>query len=56
MYIGHVGAALGAMFVGVIATIAVIASVLAKLSNVYRRNCQARGLDDPGGQSRAAQG
>jgi hypothetical protein len=42
------GAALGAMFVGVIATIAVIASILAKLSNVYRRNCQARGLADPG--------
>ena len=42
------GAALGAMFVGVIATIAVLASVLAKLSNVYRHNCQARGMDDPG--------
>jgi hypothetical protein len=43
-----IGAALGAMFVGVIATIAVIASVLAKLSNVYRANCRARGLNDPG--------
>jgi hypothetical protein len=43
-----IGAALGAMFVGVIATIAVIASVLAKLSNVYRANCRSRGLDDPG--------
>ena len=42
------GAALGAMFVGVIATIAVLANILAKLSNVYRRNCRARGLDDPG--------
>jgi hypothetical protein len=42
------GAALGAMFVGVIATIAVLASLLAKLSNVYRANCRARGLDDPG--------
>ncbi len=42
------GAALGAMFVGVIATIAVLASVLAKLSNVYRANCRSRGLDDPG--------
>ena len=42
------GAALGAMFVGVIATIAVLASVLAKLSNVYRSNCRSRGLDDPG--------
>ena len=30
------GAALGAMFVGVIATIAVLANILAKLSNVYR--------------------
>jgi hypothetical protein len=42
------GAALGVMFVGVIATIAVLASVLAKLSNIYRANCQARGLADPG--------
>lgn len=42
------GAALGAMFVGVIATIAVLASILGKLSNVYRRNCRARGHDDPG--------
>jgi hypothetical protein len=42
------GAALGAMFVGVILTIAVLASILAKLSNVYRANCRARGLDDPG--------
>jgi hypothetical protein len=42
------GAALGSMFVGVIATIALLASVLAKLSNVYRANCISRGLDDPG--------
>ena len=42
------GAALGAMFIGVIATIAVIASILAKLSNVYRANCRSRGLNDPG--------
>lgn len=42
------GAALGAMFIGVIATIAVLANILAKLSNVYRRNRRARGLDDPG--------
>ncbi len=42
------GAALGTMFVGVIATIALLASLLAKLSNVYRSNCVARGLDDPG--------
>src|SRR5512135_310019 len=42
------GAALGSMFVGVIATIALVASVLAKLSNVYRANCRSRGLQDPG--------
>ncbi len=42
------GAALGSMFIGVIATISVLASVLAKLSNVYRANCRARGHDDPG--------
>ena len=42
------GAALGTIFVGVIATIAVLATVLSKLSNVYRANCRARGLDDPG--------
>src|SRR5947199_8255531 len=42
------GAALGTMFVGVIATIAVIAGVLAKLSNVYRANRQSRGHGDPG--------
>ncbi len=42
------GAALGTMFIGVIVTITVLASVLAKLSNVYRSNCLARGLDDPG--------
>jgi len=42
------GAALGTMFVGVIATIALVASLLAKLSNVYRSNCLARGMNDPG--------
>src|SRR5438067_518731 len=42
------GAALGTMFVGVIATIAVLASVPGKLSNVYRANCRARGRGDPG--------
>src|SRR5438105_14631167 len=42
------GAALGTMFVGVIVTIAALASLLAKLSNVYRANCRARGLSDPG--------
>jgi hypothetical protein len=43
-----IGAALGAMFVGVILTIAVLASILSKLSNVYRANRRARGLDDTG--------
>jgi hypothetical protein len=42
------GTALGAMFIGVPATVALVASVLAKLSNVYRSNRQARGLADPG--------
>lgn len=42
------GAALGAMFLGVVATITVLASVLAKLSDVYRSNCLARGMPDPG--------
>ena len=42
------GTALGAMFVGVILTITLIASVLAKLSDVYRSNCLARGQSDPG--------
>jgi hypothetical protein len=45
---GSLGAALGTMFLGVVVTIALIASLLAKLSNVYRANCQSRGLDDPG--------
>ncbi len=43
-----IGAALGAMFPGAVLTIAVLASLLVRLSNVYRANCQARGLDDPG--------
>ncbi len=42
------GAALGAAFFGVVATIALLAVVLARLSNVYRANRRARGLDDPG--------
>src|SRR3981081_2336547 len=42
------GAALGAMLVGVVATIALVSSVLVWLSNVYRANRRARGLDDPG--------
>ncbi len=42
------GAALVAMFVGVIITVTLLASVLAKLSAVYRANRLARGLADPG--------
>jgi hypothetical protein len=42
------GTALGAMFVGVIVTVALVAILLAKLSDVYRANCRARGLSDPG--------
>ncbi len=45
---GSIGAALGTMAIGVVVTIAVIAFVLSKLSNVYRANRQARGRDDPG--------
>jgi hypothetical protein len=43
-----VGEAIGTMFVGSVLTITLLASVLAKLSNVYRANCRARGLEDPG--------
>jgi hypothetical protein len=43
-----VGAALGSMFVGVILTVAVLASLLARLSDVYRANCVSRGNADPG--------
>ncbi len=42
------GAALGAMFIGAVVTIALLAVVLAKISNVYRANRVARGMDDPG--------
>jgi hypothetical protein len=42
------GAALGAMFIGVVATIAAVSSVLVWLSNVYRANRRARGMQDPG--------
>lgn len=42
------GTALAAAFVGVIATIALLAVLLARLSDVYRANCQSRGLSDPG--------
>jgi hypothetical protein len=43
-----IGAALGAMFVGVLVTVTVMASLLARLSDVYRANCVARGNADPG--------
>jgi hypothetical protein len=42
------GTAIGAMFVGVVLQVMVLASVLAKLSDVYRANCLARGQSDPG--------
>ncbi len=42
------GAALLAAFVGVLVTATALGSVLARLSDVYRANCVARGLDDPG--------
>jgi hypothetical protein len=42
------GSALAAMFVGVIVTIALLAMVLARLSEIYRSNCLARGQRDPG--------
>ncbi len=48
---GHtesLGAAIGAMFIGVVVTIAALSSVLVWLSNVYRANRRARGMDDPG--------
>jgi hypothetical protein len=43
-----IGAALGATFPGAVLTIVVLASLLAKLSDVYRANRRARGLEDPG--------
>jgi hypothetical protein len=42
------GAALAAAFPGAVLTIGALASILAKLSDVYRSNRRARGLDDPG--------
>ncbi len=40
--------ALAVMFGGVLASIVLLAVVLAKLSEVYRANCRARGRHDPG--------
>src|SRR6201986_1802082 len=42
------GTALAAAFIGVIVSILVLASLLARLSDLYRANCLARGLEDPG--------
>jgi hypothetical protein len=42
------GTALGVSFVGVVATIMLLAAVLAKLSNVYQANRRSRGLQDTG--------
>jgi hypothetical protein len=42
------GEALAVAFVGVILTVLVLASLLSRLSDVYRANCMARGRDDPG--------
>jgi hypothetical protein len=42
------GTALGVAFVGVLATVTALGSVLARLSDIYRANCVARGLRDPG--------
>ncbi len=42
------GTALAAAFPGAVVTIILIASLLAKLSDVYRSNRLARGGDDPG--------
>lgn len=42
------GTALLAAFVGVLVTVTALGSVLARLSDVYRANRVARGLNDPG--------
>jgi hypothetical protein len=42
------GTALGVSFIGVVATIALLAAVLAKLSDVYQANRRSRGLADTG--------
>ncbi|MDQ6836083.1 MAG: hypothetical protein M3016_07830 [Actinomycetota bacterium] len=43
-----IGLAISAMFIGVVAQVIILASLLAKLSDTYRANCLARGLNDPG--------
>ncbi len=42
------GTAFAAAFAGAVATVVALASVLAKLSDFYRANREARGLDDTG--------
>jgi hypothetical protein len=42
------GTALGVAFAGVVLTVAILASILAALSAIYRENRIARGLPDPG--------
>lgn len=42
------GTALGVSFIGVVATIMLLAAVLAKLSNFYQANRRSRGLADTG--------
>jgi hypothetical protein len=42
------GTALAAAFFGVVLTVGVVASLLSRLSDVYRSNCLSRGLNDPG--------
>jgi hypothetical protein len=43
-----IGSAIGVMFIGAVLTIALVSWVLVSLSNIYRANCLARGLNDPG--------
>ena len=43
-----IGASIGAAFLGAVLTIVLVAGILSKLSDVYRANCRARGMDDPG--------
>jgi len=45
---GSVGTAVVAAFIGAVLTIILLATVLSKLSDVYRANQQARGREDPG--------
>lgn len=42
------GTSVGAAFIGAVLTIVALAGLLAKLSDVYRANCMARGREDPG--------